>query len=138
MCFKRRTPNIYLLHGELSDVQMNELYNHPKIKSMISLTKGEGFADPLEFTTSGKPLIVSNFSGHVDFLDKDMTIMLGGSLQEVHKDHNPEKYRFKGAKWFQIDFSQAHFYATEIYKNYDKWFTKSYGHKTNVFTIYFR
>ena len=26
----KKLPKIYLLHGELSDVQMNELYNHPK------------------------------------------------------------------------------------------------------------
>ena len=129
--FKREEqPNIYLLHGELSDVQMNELYNHPKIKSMISLTKGEGFGRPLlEFTTSGKPLIVSNFSGHVDFLDKDLTIMLGGSLQEVHKDAIPEKYRFKGAQWFKADYDQAKFAMQQVHKSYDKYFTKSYAQK---------
>ena len=30
-----KLPKVYLLHGELSDIQMNELYNHPKIKAMI-------------------------------------------------------------------------------------------------------
>ena len=30
---------------------MNHLYNHPKVKAMINLTKGEGFGRPLlEFT----------------------------------------------------------------------------------------
>ena len=36
-------PNIYLLHGEFNDSEINELYNHPKVKAMVSLTKGEGF-----------------------------------------------------------------------------------------------
>ena len=36
-------PNVYLLHGSLSSEEMNKLYNHPKIKSFISLTHGEGF-----------------------------------------------------------------------------------------------
>ena len=40
-------PNVYLLHGEFTDVEMNELYNHPKVKAMINLTKGEGFGRPL-------------------------------------------------------------------------------------------
>ena len=40
-------PNIYLLHGEFTDVEINELYNHPKVKAMLSLTKGEGFGRPL-------------------------------------------------------------------------------------------
>ena len=33
-------PNIYLLHGEFSDQEINELYNHKKVKAMVSLTKG--------------------------------------------------------------------------------------------------
>ena len=36
-------PNIYLISGEFDDSEMNELYNHPKVKAMVSLTKGEGF-----------------------------------------------------------------------------------------------
>lgn len=36
-------PPIYLLHGELTDEEMNALYNHPKVKAHISFTKGEGF-----------------------------------------------------------------------------------------------
>ena len=48
-------PKVYLLHGDLSDYEMNSLYNHPKIKAMISFTKGEGFGRPLlEFSLTGK------------------------------------------------------------------------------------
>ena len=51
-------PSIYLLFGQLSDSEMNGLYNHSKIKSMVSITKGEGFGRPLlEFSVTGKPVI---------------------------------------------------------------------------------
>ena len=40
-------PNVYLLHGSLSTEEMNKLYNHPKVKSFISLTHGEGFGRPM-------------------------------------------------------------------------------------------
>jgi hypothetical protein len=40
-------PNIYLLHGDLEDEDINDLYNHPKVKAMVSFTKGEGFGRPL-------------------------------------------------------------------------------------------
>ena len=54
-------PNIYLLHGEFTDVEMNEIYNHPKVKAMVCLSKGEGFGRPLlEFTQSKKPIIATN------------------------------------------------------------------------------
>ena len=42
----KNLPNIYLLHGEFTDEEMNELYNHNKVKAMVSLTKGEGFGRP--------------------------------------------------------------------------------------------
>jgi glycosyltransferase involved in cell wall biosynthesis len=59
-----RLPNVYLLHGDLTDEEMNSVYNHPKIKAMLSMTKGEGFGRPLaEFATTGKPIIVSAYSG---------------------------------------------------------------------------
>ena len=33
-------PNVYLLHGEFSDAEINEIYNHSKVKAMVNLTKG--------------------------------------------------------------------------------------------------
>jgi hypothetical protein len=56
----QRLPNVYLLHGEFSDVEMNEIYNHPKVKAMVSLTKGEGFGRPLlEFSLTKKPILAT-------------------------------------------------------------------------------
>ena len=80
----KNPPSIYLLFGDLSNKEMNDLYNHPKIKLMVSLTKGEGFGRPLlEFTMTGKPVIASNWSGHKDFLPMDKAVMIGGKLVEV-------------------------------------------------------
>ncbi|MEK6881525.1 MAG: hypothetical protein AABY22_18025, partial [Nanoarchaeota archaeon] len=63
-------PNIYLLHGDFTNEEINELYNHSKVKAMVSLTKGEGFGKPLlEFSMVDKPIICSNWSGPVDFLN---------------------------------------------------------------------
>ena len=63
-------PNVYLLHGDLLAEEMNYLYNHPKVKCFISLTHGEGYGRPLqEATMTGLPVIASNWSGHLDFLD---------------------------------------------------------------------
>ena len=65
-------PNIYVLHGEFTDSEMNELYNHPKIKAMVNLTKGEGFGRPLlEFSLVKKPIITTGWSGHTDFLNPE-------------------------------------------------------------------
>ena len=78
-------PKVYLIHGEFSDSEINLLYNHPKIKAMVSLTKGEGFGRPLlEFSLTKKPIITTNWSGHIDFLDGEHTTLLGGELTSTH------------------------------------------------------
>ena len=60
---KGSLPNIYLIHGEVSDEEINNLYNHPKVKAMVCLTKGEGFGRPLlEFSLVKKPIIASGWS----------------------------------------------------------------------------
>lgn len=118
-------PEIYLLHGDLSDKEMNSLYNHPKIKAMISFTKGEGFGRPLlEFSITGKPVIASNWSGHVDFLNPEYCVMLPGSLTDVHKSAT-DKFILKGSKWFTVDYGYAAGILQDVKKNYKTYLSKS-------------
>ena len=78
-------PNIYLVHGDLTQKELNGLYNHDKVKAMISFTHGEGFGRPLlEFSVTGKPVLYSNWSGHIDFLSEN-GIPLAGELRDVDK-----------------------------------------------------
>ncbi len=100
-------PPIYLIFGELTDEEMNNLYNHPKIKSMVSFTKGEGFGRPLlEFSMTGKPIITSNWSGHKDFLNEDMSVLLAGQLNDVHESA-VDNFIIKESKWFTVDYESA-------------------------------
>ena len=114
-------PNIYLLHGQLTDIEMNELYNHPKIKAMITLTKGEGFGRPLlEFSMCGKPIIASAWSGHMDFLDKDLTILLPGKIEKVHESAVND-FILKESQWFTADYNVAAGAMLEVFTNYNKY-----------------
>jgi|TARA_R110001606_G_scaffold411_3_gene1703 hypothetical protein len=100
---KGKLPKIYVIHGDLLDSEMNELYNHPKVKCMVSLTKGEGFGRPLlEFTQTKKPIIASGWSGHIDFLKPDMSILLPGNLGDLHPSVRNDWF-VEGAKWFDVD-----------------------------------
>jgi len=118
-------PSIYLLFGELTNAEMNNLYNHPKIKAMVSLTKGEGFGRPLlEFTLSGKPVIASNWSGHKDFLPMDKAIMIGGSLTEVD-DSAVDSFILKNSKWFTANYNEAVEVFKLVYKDYDKFLERA-------------
>ena len=112
-------PNIYFLHGEVEDKDMNHLYNHPKVKAMISLTKGEGFGRPLlEFTQSKKPLIVSNWSGHVDFLKADFTSLVPGELKEIHPSAIQEGLLIEKSKWFHPDITFVSLLLKDYYNSF--------------------
>ena len=66
---ENRKCKVYLLHGYMSDQEINSLYNHPKVKCLLSATHGEGFGLPIfEAAYNGLPIIAPSWSGHVDFL----------------------------------------------------------------------
>jgi len=101
-------PNVYLLHGDMSVDEMNYLYNHPKIKSMISLTHGEGFGRPLlEATFTGLPVIASNWSGHIDFLDEEYCILIGGEMGKIPESVVWKDILIPESQWFTVDEHQT-------------------------------
>ena len=115
-------PNIYLLHGDFEDEEMNQLYNHPKVKAHITLTHGEGFGRPLlEASISQKPVIAPNWSGHVDFLNKDLAVLLGGQLQNVERGAVPDDFLVDGSQWFTVNYQQASAVMKDVYKSYKKY-----------------
>lgn len=115
-------PNVYLLHGELDDADMNNLYNHGKVKAMFNLTKGEGFGRPLlEFSLCKKPIIVSGWSGHIDFLQREMTCLLGGQVRSVHPSAQVKDMILGESGWFNPDVNQAKHYLRDVYEKYDKY-----------------
>jgi glycosyltransferase involved in cell wall biosynthesis len=120
----KNPPSMYLLFGELSDDEMNSLYNHPKIKAMVSITKGEGFGRPLlEFSLSGKPVIASNWSGHKDFLPVDKAILVGGTLTDVHESAQ-DNFIIKGSKWFTANYNELSDVLKLVIKDYEQFLVR--------------
>ena len=118
-------PNIYLLHGEMTDEEMNLLNNDPKVKAFISFTKGEGFGRPLlESSITGKPVLASAWSGHLDFLKPDYNILIGGELKNVHPSA-ANQFLLKESQWFNINTDIASRAMKEIFKNYKKYIQKT-------------
>jgi hypothetical protein len=111
---------VYLIHGDLTQEEMNALYQHPKVKAMLNFTKGEGFGRPLlEFSLTGKPVIVSGWSGHIDFL-KEGAILLEGELRNVHESA-ADQFLLKESRWFNVSISKALPVIRDVYSNYNEY-----------------
>jgi len=121
----KNLPNVYLLHGEFTDQEMNEIYNHSKIKAMVNLTKGEGFGRPLlEFSLVKKPIITSGWSGQLDYLNPEFTALLTGELTPVHPSA-ANQFLLKEAKWFSPETGQIGHYLKDVFENYKKYQEKA-------------
>ena len=111
-------PSIYLLHGEFTDEEINEIYNHSKVKAMVSLTKGEGFGRPLlEFSLVKKPIIATGWSAHTEFLDPNFTVALKGELKPVGASAIND-WVIAGSQWFNVDYGQVGHYFKDMFENY--------------------
>lgn len=129
-------PNIYLLHGDFTNEEMNSLYNHSKVKAMVSLTKGEGFGRPLlEFSLTQKPILTTNWSGHTDFLNPEFTTMMSGNLTKVHQSAVIKNMILPEADWFSVNNAEVGHYLKDMFENPKKYIDgakrQAYHSKTN-------
>lgn len=123
---KGKLPNVYLVHGDVTDKEVNDLYNHPKVKAMISLTHGEGFGRPLlEFSMVKKPIIAPAWSGQVDFLDSTLALLLPGILEPVHPTALVKDMILPQAKWFTPDSAKIAQFYKQVFKHYKQQLIKA-------------
>jgi len=114
-----KLPNIYLIHGEFTNDEINKIYNHKKVKAMISLTKGEGFGRPLlEFSLTKKPIIASNWSGHLDFLNPEFTTLISGELKNVDRSAAVKNMILEEGQWFTTNYGEVAYYLKDMFEDY--------------------
>jgi glycosyltransferase involved in cell wall biosynthesis len=127
-----KCPSVYLLHGDMEETDMSNLYHHSKVKAMVSFAKGEGYGRPMaEFSLTGKPIIASGWSGHTDFLPKEHAVLLEGSLTNVHESA-ADQFCMKEAQWFTVNYSNAANKLYDVYKNYNTYKAQSVGLRENT------
>ena len=114
-------PNVYVLHGDFKDEEMNQMYNHPKVKAHLSFTHGEGFGRPLlEASFSGKPIIAPISTGQADFLDKNYTIEIPHILTKVPTGAFPKEFYNPEAQWSTVNYGVAGRMMRQVFENYSK------------------
>lgn len=96
--FPERKCKVYLLHGMLNENQFASLYQHQRIKALISISYGEGFGLPLfEAAYYGLPIITTTWGGQKDFLKytkkvdkKTESTFYGAKTEHELKEIGPE------------------------------------------------
>jgi glycosyltransferase involved in cell wall biosynthesis len=96
---KSSFPKVYLLHGNMTKKEVADLYKNKTIKGYISATRGEGFGLPLiEAAAAGIPVIATNWSGHLDFLE-DNFLKVDYSLKNITDNRVDNRIFVKDLKW---------------------------------------
>ena len=113
-----KLPNVYLLHGNMTREELNNLYNYPKVKAMVSFTHGEGFGRPLlEATMTGLPVVASEWSGQLDFLDNEKSILITGNLEKIPKSIVWKDILIEESQWFSVNESKAYSSLNYVFEN---------------------
>ena len=78
---------------------------------------------------SKKPLIVSGWSGHMDFVEPGLAVVLGGQLENVHQSAANQWLKAE-YQWFQVNPKQAKDAFKNVFTNYKKYVgpAKKQGH----------
>jgi len=101
-------PKVFLLHGDLDEKSLCRLYLDKSLVGLISATRGEGFGLPmLEAAACGLPILATNWSGHLDFLNKGNWTKVDYELAAVSETRADGRIFVQGAKWANP--SEEHF-----------------------------
>ncbi len=130
--WNKSIPSIRLIHATLTDQEMASLYNHPKIKAFVSLTHGEGFGLPLlEAAACELPVIATNWSGHLDFLNQGKFSAVRYELKPIPEPAVWKGVMEKGSMWAEVSEEDAKHRLTKMVDSYSmpKQWAKDLGEK---------
>ena len=131
--YKNKKCKIYLLHGDMTDQEMHQLYRHPKIKAFMTTSHGEGFGLPMfEAAYEGLPVVAPDWSGYLDFLYMPVVDKKGKtkskakfakveySMRPISKNVVWDGVLQEGSMWAYSDQGSFKMRLREIYKDYGR------------------
>lgn len=93
-------PKIYLLHGNMTNKELVDLYTHPDVKALVSLSHGEGYGLPLlEAAVCGLPVISTDWSAPTEFLGLGKYIKVDCTVAPIHPTRVDNNIFMKDVKW---------------------------------------
>lgn len=135
-------PQIHLVHGYLSSEEMAALYKNPKVKAYVTLTHGEGYGLPIiEAAACGLPVIATDWSGHLDFLQIDNVrkfVAVPYELKEIPAACVWDDILVKGSRWAYPDEIKTKMLLSKVLLSYSRpkqWAEEIGNHIAKNFSI---
>jgi len=128
-------PPVYLIHGNMSSKEVANLYQHNRIKCILSPTRGEGYGLPLiDAAAAEMPVIATNWSGHLQFLkNENYFTPVDYDLKEIPKLKVDNSIFLEGQKWAEPLEKSFKDGLNYVYKNYNA--VKRKSEKLSIETI---
>ena len=115
-----KLPNVYLMYGMLTENEMAHLHSHEKVKVFVSLSFGESWGgSSLSSTFALKPTLLPEWSGHIDFMNKEYADFFEGKLVDIHESACND-WLLRGSKWFEVDYDKASAKMKDYFFNYSQ------------------
>jgi glycosyltransferase involved in cell wall biosynthesis len=119
---------VYLLHGDMTNDEIHNLYYHPQIKAIVNFGHGEGFGLPLfEAAYCGLPVVAPDYSGHKDFLymevdgkKKAMFLKVPHDMGKIQKEAVWNGVLHPESEWAFVKPFGAKVAMREVYKDHGR------------------
>lgn len=107
--------NIIIIDNILSRQELNGLIN--EIDSYVSLHRSEGFGLPIaEAMSLGKPVIATNWSGNIDFMNENNACLVDCTLEKIEGNYGPYQ---ANQEWAEPNILHAANYMTKLVHDRD-------------------
>ncbi len=127
------SPRVYLLHGNMSDEDLRDLYKNPKVKALISMTRGEGFGLPiLESAACAVPVVATKWSAHTEYMKRDSYLDIKYDLVEISDSRADGNLFVKGMKWAEASEKSAIEEIEKLYKYYYVYEKRAKAHQEKI------
>src|SRR5581483_6005905 len=108
--------NVLFLEEHMSGDELATLF--ASIDCYVSLHRAEGLGLGMAQAMSlGKPVIATNYSGNLEFMNESSSFLVNYKLIEIDRDYGPYE---KGYVWAEPDISHAAELMRYLYENRDK------------------
>jgi glycosyltransferase involved in cell wall biosynthesis len=82
----RKYPQIHLVHGNLTNKELVQLYKHPKVAGFVSLTSGEGWGRGIaEAIACNLPVAVTGWGGQMHYINSNFVKLIDFTLKPVSR-----------------------------------------------------